>query len=175
MGNEKKVLGRPLWIALGAAVVFLLVFSIYMQQHTLRAAQQKLAAETTALENTKTRLQQMEQVKARGEDMQQQLAFYSRQVPATPLEEELIGDVQNFAAMSGMRLQQVLFEERVSKEEYTEMPFRAELSGDYYGFIQFLTGLQNNERALRVGEFKLSKDGAGLIRADLYISAFYIT
>lgn len=143
-------------IALGAAVIILIIFLLMSQLTALKDGYTALAGERNALTQNQASFRQLRQLESRAGQMQQSLNELHKAFPDRPGEDLLLNELSNIAAATGSDLLQVQFAERVPQEKYVEMPVFIDLTANYNDLIDMLDYLQNGSRSLRIEEFTLT-------------------
>ncbi len=169
-----RINSNLLVVILAVITVTLMFLLLYIQFGALRAARDAVTEERAALARDQTRVQQLIKMKADAVGVQEQLNRLERMMPAEPDEDILLADLQAVAEACGLRLTQVRFEERVTKQGYIEMPFKLVVEGRYPELLDLLAGLRDGPRAVRIAELRIARlsEESPEIRADITASAF---
>ncbi|MDD4169472.1 MAG: type 4a pilus biogenesis protein PilO [Desulfotomaculaceae bacterium] len=174
--NAKKNLSPADLIMLLASFLLLgcMVFMLQNQVRELGAARSELAKQQAAVAVDEERLGKLIVLKGKYSELQAQWAETEHMLPDNPDEDVLINELKSVANRSGMRLVQVKFEERASKQGYVEQPLKLTFEGRYHGMLQMLDDLRSCRRVVRVNEVKIAKgqQDSPIIQIDLSACAF---
>lgn len=167
--NAGSALKTVILVVLILAVLFLNV----VQWRTLGETRARLIQGEQQLELANMRLVTLKGLDTQRNKLKSELELLSELLPAQPLEDDLILDVQSGADLSGMRLAHIRFAERkVSEDGYVEMPAQFLLEGSYHELLHFLDYLQVYERAVRLDELRVDKN-ENTMTVNIMASAFY--
>ena len=173
---EHKISNKDILIVvLGVVALVLAVLLLYNQWGNLQTAREAVKEERQAVARLQVYIQEMEQASKNIEELEARYALVELMMPADPDENIVINTLRSYAEATGAKFLKVTFKDRVSKEEYTEMPVELVFEGSYSELLQLLEYLQAGQRAMRVDSLKVSKprQDATIIKADITASAFY--
>ena len=167
--------GSQLLIVVALLAILGLLFLLCQQVTALGQARAQVAEEQTLLDQARTRLQVLKQLKNRAPELEGQKATLRMRLPADPGEDALISELQSYADLAGMRFLLIRFGERRPGDGYVEMPMTIAFEGRYHQLLDLLVHLQESDRAIRIDELKVSQGQKALPELVVTIgaSAFY--
>lgn len=162
-------------ILLMALILSFMLLSIYKQLIAVGREYGKAAAEQAALSGDRDRLDQLARLKNRAAELKDRMEKSNHLLPENPEEEALLADITALAGRCGVQVEKISLEERISGQEYSEMPFTVTFSGRYHSLVSLLNEMGKGPRAVRIDEVKLGKGDIDLpyLQAEISASAFY--
>ncbi|ABO49574.1 hypothetical protein Dred_1039 [Desulforamulus reducens MI-1] len=153
----------------------LMVFLIYHQLMSLKAARQEALSLESALTQTNSQLQSLVKLQKQAVNIQEQIDKLEQVMPAEPLEDLLIKDLQANASIHDLHLLEISFDDYINQKDYGEIPFNFTLEGQYLGLLDFLKDLQRGPRAVLIKEIKITKEEPDLpiITINVTASTFF--
>jgi type IV pilus assembly protein PilO len=121
------------------------------------------------------KVKQLEQLH---QELNQRVAFIHRhhhRIPSVKDTHQVLQRVALLAKTSSLTVSELNPGEFVLNESYLRQPFLLRISGPYYGLIEFLTGLDNEERLFTVSDITLTKQNAGnagLVEGTIELSVY---
>ncbi len=131
--------------------------------------QQKLAQLEQATQN-------MEDLGAEIEKLSEAIDLFERKLPEKQEVEGILQDVWNLASEHQLTPKSIRTEKEQGTAQYTELPIKMVIVGDFDGFYEFLLDLEKLPRITRTPTMQLKKlhrDEEGVMQADLVLSIFF--
>jgi Tfp pilus assembly protein PilO len=176
------VAGKKQRLSLPAAVLIVItaaamVFLLYQQLGSLKAARQQRAGEQQALTQTRQHLRQLENTRDHAAMLQQQIDVLEQAIPPRAGEDELIEYMQMLADDTGTGFVEIIFADRSSRQGYIEMPFTVSFQGSYQRLLELMGELQYGRRVITVDELKIGRGQSEMtyLRADITCKTYYKT
>lgn len=175
MPEQKRSSKKVLLIFLAVLVVSLGGTLIYFQSNALQNLRDEVESEKIALEATRDRLETLIKHRERAPEYERRLTYAEIMIPAEAGEEGVLRYISRLAEEYDLRAVEIRFDARTEGEGYTAMPFALNLEGDFQGLRRLLGHLHGGERAVRVGDIRLSRAGgeSGALRISISARAFY--
>lgn len=172
--NKNSSGSKILLVAVPVLFAVAMLVLIYFKVEQIKNVTIELVTEQVGLQQDKDRLGMLENLKSREPQIKQQYDKASKMIPKEPMEESLINDIQQKAALTMADFVQIKFNPRVQVGSYTDMPLDISFSGDYKEFIKLLESLRNNERVLRLDNMTVSasQEDTSKINASIIAHSF---
>jgi Tfp pilus assembly protein PilO len=159
---------------LAVLLVLLSAVLLYIQYNNLADLQLEEEQEQLALDTAYLQLATLTNHRNNAAEYEQRLEFALKKIPAAPGEEELLRYIQRIAADSEVRASEIRFTGRQESETFIAMGLSLSLEGGFQNLRQFLSYLQNGDRAVRVNDIRISRSGAETgSRITITATAFY--
>ncbi len=164
-----------LLIVLAVIAVLALGFFIYRQVGIRADLLESIEVEEANVAAAKTRLDYLQDLAARSDEMEESLEIMSRLIPDEPLEDELIVQLSAEAEAVDIGLIQIRFDERSEGEGYVEMPINLSFEGRYLQAIELLKSLADSERGIRIDDIRMGRGSEDLPFLSITVrgSVFY--
>ncbi|MCR5757666.1 MAG: type 4a pilus biogenesis protein PilO [Selenomonas sp.] len=94
-------------------------------------------------------------------------------LPATLEQGEFILAIERLAGQSRMQLELVSPQKELAMPDTLCLPIKIGLTGDYFGLLRFLRGLQDGERLVVVKDMSVAVKGAGLT-VDMLLNIYAV-
>jgi Tfp pilus assembly protein PilO len=165
---------KILLVALPVLFVIAMLVLIFFKVEQIKSVTIELVTGQAGLQQDKDKLGILENLKSRESQIKQQYDRALKMIPKEPMEESLINDIQQKAALTMADFVQIKFNPRVQVGNYTDMPLDISFSGDYGEFIKLLESLRNSERVLRLDNISVSvsQEDTSKINADITAHSF---
>lgn len=164
-------------IVLAAVIVFGgMFYAIFLKLADIGNVAIQAAAENSALEMEKVKLEQLEMLTEKDSAIAAYVNTCQKMMPSTPEESILLEYIQNAASEVMANIAQIRFDERAPGEKYTAMPLNISFEGKYTDLVNLLGKLRNGDRAIRVDGINvaLAENNTQTIKAEISGKAFYL-
>lgn len=158
----------------GIIIIIIALSGVYFQYKKLSSAREDLAFEEKQLEAAINKLDFLIELEDNAPELQSQLTAFNMAVPSEPGRNQLVRKIHNASGSDG-RITEVQFDERIEHEDYQEIPVFVAYEGRYFGLINLLASLKQDQRFFRIDSLDISqgREGQPNIRVDISMSAFY--
>ncbi len=130
------------------------------------------------------RLQKLEDYMMKRDDLGQEIAklseaidMFEEKLPPQREVEVVLRGVWNLAAKQKLTPKSIRTDKPISTEQYSELPIRMQIVGDFDGFYQFLQDIEKLNRITRLPMLHLEKQDeqsdTGLMQADMTLAIFF--
>lgn len=167
-------------------VIFLLVLLAMPAMAYLtifRPNTEEIAEVEAEIQQRQAKLEQLEQATRSISDLGQEIdklshaiVAFEQKLPAQQEVEVMLHEVWELAHRNGLTPQSVRPDRSVSTPQYTRLPIRMTILGDFDGFYKFMLELEQLQRITRLPNLKLDKmrrGEEGMMQADLILDIFF--
>jgi len=109
------------------------------------------------------------------DELNDAIALFEQKLPAQRDVETVLRDVWRLAAENKLTPKSVRTDKMIKSAQYTELPIKMTIVGDFAGFYTFLQELEKLPRITRTPDLKLEKqkDDTGMMQAEMVLSIFF--
>jgi type IV pilus assembly protein PilO len=150
--GAKMGLAVVVFLLIAAAGIYFMVWPTMQKNEQDQATLQKKLDENNQLRgyvNKKTDIErQIANLKA-------QMEIQKKIVPEDKDADRFITTLQDTASSAGIQLRSLEAKGTASKDYYTEVPFKIEIDGPYFGVLNFFDRLSRQERIINVDDLQM--------------------
>lgn len=156
------------------AIIFFLIMPQVINLGALRAEENTARQE---LDQAKTALKQLEDLKRTSRRTESDLLRLERKMPEDAELPSLIIQIEDVSKKSGITFTSIKPSAPTQKDEYKEVPLEIMGSGYFYPLLDFLYRIEKLPRLITITslEIKLGKDGAPSIDVTIKANAYILT
>jgi len=165
-------------------MLVLLAMPVAAYMFVFQPRNEQTAAARAEDADKKLKLQQLEaatkSISDLGEEidrLSQAVEVFEQKLPAQQEVEVILKEVWQLASQNNLTPRSVRTDKPVPAAQYSELPIRMEIVGDFDGFYSFLLELEKLPRITRMPELKLirqtKRTEQGEMRADVVLSIFF--
>lgn len=160
------------------AVIILYGFNRYIyapNQESIREKQVELSRMTTTLLHVRETVENLPKVRAEYEALQEEWQRLETLVPKREEVTDLIQQVSKAEKKAGIYIVSIEPQPSLTKELYTENPYRLEIEGSYHSFARFLSALSQLDRIINVSQVRLSVNPNAMDEIDAVVVRCVLT
>ncbi len=139
-----------------------LAYSAYA--YMIKPANAHLEQERTAMEQKRSKLDELDRVSATADDLSEQLlkveeaiAVFESKLPPSSEIHTVLENVTLIAEQNGLSPKTIRTMDTLKNHGYIEQPIRMELDGDFNAYYAFLLELEKLDRITNIRELRLTK------------------
>ena len=142
----------------------------------------QIAEARAEIQRKQTKLDQLEKATRNIEDLgleidklSEAIDMFEQKLPAEREVEVVLQQIWQMAARHGLTPKSIRTDKPVTLSQYSELPIKIVIIGDFDGFYSFLLDLEKLRRITRTSKMTLTKNKKeeGKMKADFMLSIFY--
>lgn len=175
---------KQTWIKVGVVFFFFLVaiiatprFGLYARVAQLGKVHNQRLAKEKDLREKKAKVAQLDNLRQRVAEAEDQIAYFERRLPNSPEAPELFEQLKRIAWQTGLRYTSIDRLPPVEHKLYTEIPMRISLVVDYHGLGSFINRIESAPRFAKVDNIDIQMNEEDYLRqkVELNLSTFIFT
>jgi len=167
-----------LFVALLIAMPVSAYFYVFQPRtQTIEEARAEILRMQGKLDQLEQATKDMPDLGAEIDKLAQAIELYEQRLPQREEVEGILEDVWRVAVANKLEPLSVRTQQVIGTANYSELPIRMKIKGDFDGFYQFLLDVEKLPRITRLPDLKLikskSQDNEGEMTAELTLSIFF--
>lgn len=123
-------------------------------------------------QNAEATLKRLQDAKKQAAETEAKLIEVKKRLPEDPQLASFIVEIQDMANQAGINLVSITPEEMAQQKNYTNIPLKIHIEGDFFDIVDFLYRLQDLKRETRIDKVSISGKEWPTLAVDLEGSTF---
>ncbi len=175
MNNKKGISSNSIILLMSCVVIALLVVLNIWNINRINKINEQIKTETVNLDENKEILGELNELILMKPELEFAHRVLAGKIPKEPAEYDIIKHIEDLSKLSSSNLVKIQFNDRLKKNNITEMPIELSFNGEYTSLIEFMNNLSIGERLIRIDKIQIYKeeDASGTINVNFTANAFF--
>jgi len=151
-------------------------------QYVFRPRNAEMSQARSEIEEKQSRLRELDETSAKIQDLgeaietgREAISIVEAKLPSVQNVDEVLRQVWKIARRHQLVIRKVEPKKRVSAQQYMELPISVELEGNFDGFYEFLSDLEQLPRLTRMKELSIKRleQNDGSVEAKFMLSIYF--